>query len=207
MHDGFENFFGADSFFGAGKDGVFRVQADDVFDLVLDARDFRARQIDFVDDGNDFEMMVQGQVGVGERLRFNSLRGIDHQKRSFAGGKASGNLVGKIDVSRRVDQVQDIILSVFGPVVQPHGMRFDGDAPFPFQIHRVQDLVGHFALCQCSGPFQKAVGQGRFAVVDMRDDGKIANMALIVQHYSSSIHSRIEPLNIPRRFQDSKTHR
>jgi hypothetical protein len=49
-------------------------------------------------------------------------------------------------------------------------MRFDCDAPFTLQIHRIQDLIGHFALCERTGSLQKTIGQRGFAMVDMRDN-------------------------------------
>ena len=59
-------------------------------------------------------MVGHRQVDVGDGLRLNSLCGIDQQERAFAGGKAARDLIGKIDVSRRIDQVQGVGLPVPG---------------------------------------------------------------------------------------------
>ena len=85
---------------GAGQDRIGGVQADHLLDLLADALRLGRREIDLVDDRNDFEIVVQRQVGVGERLRFHALRGIDHQQRAFAGLQAAGHFVGEIDVAR-----------------------------------------------------------------------------------------------------------
>jgi hypothetical protein len=53
---------------------------------------------------------MQREVSIGERLRFHALRRIHHQQRAFAGLQTARNFVGKIDVARRIDQVQLIQL-------------------------------------------------------------------------------------------------
>jgi hypothetical protein len=50
----------------------------------------------------------------------------------------------------------------------------DGNAAFPLQIHGVEHLGLHFPRAQSPGQLQQSVGQGGFPVVDMRDDGEIA---------------------------------
>jgi len=55
-----------------------------LLDLAATRRHIRARQIDFVDDGDDVELMVEGEVGVGDGLRLDALRGIDEQERALA---------------------------------------------------------------------------------------------------------------------------
>ena len=74
-------------------------------------------QIDLVDDRDDFEVVVQREVGVGQRLRLDALGSVDHQQRAFAGLQAARNLVGKIDVAGRVDQVELVEIAVVGVVV------------------------------------------------------------------------------------------
>ena len=54
-------------------------------------------------------------------------------------------------------------------------MGFDGDAPLPLQLHAIQDLIHHFPLFKHPSGLQNAVRQGRFTVVNMRDNAKIAN--------------------------------
>ena len=56
-------------------------------------------------------------------------------------------------------------------------MRLDGDAALALEIHRVEDLRFHLARLQRAGHLEKAIGQRRLAVVDVRDDGEIADEA------------------------------
>ena len=120
--------------------------------------------------------MVQRQIGVGERLRFDALRGIDHEQRAFTRLQAARNLVGEVDVARRVDQVELILLAVLRLVIQPNSMGLDRDAALALQVHRVENLLHHFALRQGPGVLEQAVGKRRLAVVDMRDDREISDV-------------------------------
>jgi hypothetical protein len=139
--------------------GVARVQADDGFDLLANALRLGRRQIDLVDDRNDFQVVVQRQVGVGERLRLHALRGVHHQQRAFAGLQAARNLVGEIHVAGRIDQVELVQVAVVGAVVQAHGVGLDGDAALALQVHGVEHLLHHFALRERAGDLQQAVRQ------------------------------------------------
>ena len=145
----------------------------------------RAGQVDLVDDGNDLEVVVDGQIRVGERLRLDALRGIDEQQRALAGGQRTRDLVREIDVAGRVDQVEDVLLAVLRLVVQPDRVRLDRDAALALEVHVVEDLGFHLARLQGAGEFEEAVGQRRLAVVDVRDDGEIANELRIQRiHYA-----------------------
>ena len=80
-----------------------------MLDLFANAVRLGRRQIDFVDHRNDFEIVVQRQVGIGQRLRLHALRGVHHQQRAFAGLQAARNFVAEIDVAGRVDQVELVV--------------------------------------------------------------------------------------------------
>ena len=71
---------------GLGADGyrVGRIEANRALDHFARAFDIRTGQIDFVDDRNDLEPVVDSQIGVRKSLCFHALRGIDYQKCAFA---------------------------------------------------------------------------------------------------------------------------
>jgi hypothetical protein len=94
-----------------------------------------ARQVDLVDDGDDFEAAVHREVGVGERLRLDALRRVDEQQRAFAGGERTGHFVAEVDVPGRVDEVEDVLLAILRRVVQADGMGLDRDAPLTLEVH------------------------------------------------------------------------
>ncbi len=124
--------------------------------------------------------MVDRQVGVGQRLRFHPLRSVHHEERAFAGCHAAGDLIGKIDMSRRIDQIQDIILAVRRLVPETNGVGLDGNAPLPLEVHVVQDLVGaccgHFPVGKRSRVFENPVGECRFAVIDMGNNAEVSDI-------------------------------
>ena len=156
--------------------GVQTGQTDDVFHLVGHPVGVGAGKVDLVEDGNQLQVMLQRHVGVGQSLGLHALAGVHHQHRAFTGGQAAAHLVAEVHMARGVDEVEFVFLAVFGFVGQSDGPGLDGDAPFPFQLHVVQQLVLHLPLVHGAGVFQNAVGQGGFAVVDMGDDTEIADM-------------------------------
>ena len=155
---------------------VVAVEADDVRDLAPRLFRLRARQIDLVDDRDDLEVVLDREIGVGERLRFDALRRVDQQQRAFARGERPRDFVREVDVARRVDEIEDVVLAVVRRVVQADRMRLDGDAALALEVHRVEDLRLHLARLQRAGELEKAIGQRRLAVVDVRDDREVADV-------------------------------
>ncbi len=82
-------------------------------------------------------------------------------------------------MARCVDKVELVHFTVLAPVVQPHGLGLDGNAPLPLQLHIVQHLGLHFPLGKGARILNEAVGNGGLAVVNMGDDGKIADMLVL----------------------------
>ena len=89
--------------------------------------------------------MSRGKKSIRDSLRFDALAGIDDQQRTFACRQRARNFVGKIDVSRRVDQIQPICVSIFRGVMEPNAFGFDGDAALALQVHGVEHLLMHLA--------------------------------------------------------------
>src|SRR5580700_1395425 len=69
--------------------------------------------------------------------------------------------------------------------MQADALRFDGDAALALQIHRVEHLFMHFALRERAGHLQQPVGERGLAMIDVRDDTKIA--------YELRVHSGLLP--------------
>ncbi len=91
--------------------------ADQVGDLLGDALRLGTGQVDLVHAGDQLEPGVDREVGVGDRLRLDALAGVDHQQRALAGGERARHLVGEVDVTGGVDQVQ-----LVGLTVEPRGV-------------------------------------------------------------------------------------
>ena len=111
--------------------------------------------------------MFQSQVYVGQRLCFYALGRIDDQECPVTGSQAAGYFIIKVNMPRRINQIQRILMTVFGIINQAGRLGFDRYAPFPFQIHRIQELVFHFSFGNGTGHFQKPVCQRRFAMVNV----------------------------------------
>ncbi len=80
------------------------------------------------------QVVLQGQVQIGNGLRLYTLRRVYNKERAFAGSNGTGYFVRKVNVSRCVDQVEGVLFSV-GEIVHLDGVAFNGDAAFPFEIH------------------------------------------------------------------------
>ena len=60
-------------------------------------------------------MIAHRQIHIGNRLRLHALRGIDEQERAFASRQAARDFIGKVDMARRIDQMQGIRLPILEP--------------------------------------------------------------------------------------------
>ena len=94
----------------------------------------------------------------------------------------------------RVDEVEHEPLAfgelLAGVVVKDgDGGRFDGDAALAFQVHVIEHLVVELAFGDGAGAHQQAIGKRALAVVNVGDDGEIANL-----HYGSSLGREFEKL-------------
>ena len=127
-------------------------------------------QVDLVHDRDDLEVVLDRQVGVRERLRLDPLRGVHEEERALARLERARHLVGEVDVTGRVDQVQLVALPL-----DADGLRLDRDAALALEIHRVEHLLAHLPLRERRGQLEDAVGERRLAVVDVRDDGEVAD--------------------------------
>ena len=72
-----------------------------------------------------------------------------------------------------IDQVQDVVRAIGSVERQPHRLRLDGDAALALDVHAVEVLGPHLARVNDTGDLQHPIGQGRLAVIDMRDDAEI----------------------------------
>ena len=141
-------------------------------------------QVDLVQRGHDREAGVAGQVEVRQRLGLQALRGVDQQDRSLAGGQRPRHLVGEVDVTGGVDQVELEPL-----VLQPDGLGLDRDAPLALQIHLVEVLGAHVAALDRVRDLEHAVGQRRLAVVDMRHDAEVADVRGVGRHETPMVRA------------------
>ncbi len=173
--DRFQDLGDSDAGLGGREDGVVGGQADDVLDLLADLVDVGGGEVDLVDDGDDLMVVLDRLVDVGQSLRLDPLGGVDDEQGALAGGEAPADLVGEVDMARRVHQVQDIILAVLRAVVEPHRLRLDRDPALLLDLHIVEHLAGHLALGEAAGRLDQPVGERALPVIDVSYDTKISD--------------------------------
>ncbi len=176
---------------------VVRRDADDLLDLLARPLGLRRRQIDLVDDRHDREVVVDGQVRVGEGLRLDALCRVHDQDRPLASRQRSGDLVGKVHVAGSVDQVQRVVGAVPGAIGQRDRARLDRDAALLLELHVVEHLLVHLTRRNGAAPLEQAVRQRRLAVIDVRDDGEVANQGWVCHGRTGDISRLVEKSLVP----------
>ena len=156
-------------------DRILGVDADHVLDLADRLLGVGRREVDLVQHGNHFHALLDRGVAVGHGLGFHALGGIHHKQGAFAGRQRTADLVGKVDVAGRVDQVHCVHLAVASLVTQSGRLCLDRNPALALEVHRVEDLRLHFAVGKAAAELDKAIRQRRLAVVDVRDDRKVAD--------------------------------
>ena len=81
-------------------------------------------------------------------------------------------------MSGGVDEVERVDLAVGGREPKAHGLRLDGDSTFTLEVHVVEELGPHVAVCNPPGVLDDAVRQRRLSVVDVRDNGEVTDQLL-----------------------------
>ena len=149
--------------------------ADDLLDLLDDARRIGGRQVDLVDDRHHLETELGGRVAIGDALRLDALRGIHHQQRAVAGRQRARDLVGEVHVPGRIDEIELVALAVpLRRVIKSDRLGLDGDAALAFELQRIEDLVLHLAGFEAAADLDETVRQRGLAVIDVGDDREVA---------------------------------
>ena len=177
--DHFQHIMDVDTVLGGDLRGILGGNADNILHLSLNFGGAGGGQINLVDDRQDFQTGIDGQVGVGQSLGLHALGGVYYQDRAFAGGQGAADLVVKVHMAGGVDQIQRISLAVIGSVVQGSSGCLNSDAAFLLQLHGVQHLLGANTLINGVALFQQTVRQGGLAVIDMGDDRKITDFGKV----------------------------
>src|SRR5262249_52917625 len=104
-------------------------------------------------------------VRVCQGLGFDALGCVDEEHDALARGEAAGDLVAEVDVTWRVDEMQDVVLPV-----QPDVLRLDRDPPLALEVHRVEVLGAHVPGVDGARQLEEAIGQRGLPVIDVADD-------------------------------------
>ena len=155
---------------GRDGDGIGCIDADHVLDLGLGVVRIGLRQIHLVEHWQHLDAQIERGVAVGHRLRFNTLRGIDDEQRTFACRQRARHFIREVDVARRVDQIEVVDVSIACGVLQRGGLRLDGYPPLLLDVHRVEHLLAHLAISEAAATRDESIGQRGLAMIDVRND-------------------------------------
>ena len=115
-----------------------------------------------------FERLRHHEFGLRQR----PLGGVDQHQRAVDHIEDALDLAAEIGVAGRIDDVDP------GVVPNQRGrLGEDGDAALALEIVRIHRALGHaLVLAERARLLQKPVDQRGFAVVDMGDDGDVAEI-------------------------------
>ena len=149
--------------------------------LVDDLGDPGVAAVDLVDDQDDghvgVERLAQHEAGLGER----ALGRVDEQHDAVDHRQAALDLATEVGVAGGVDDVDRHRLALGGGtgVVDRGVLREDRDPLLALQVAGVHDPVGHalgLVLGERAALAEHGVDEGGLAVVDVRDDGDVAQV-------------------------------
>ena len=161
-----------DALAGLARDthGIIGRNRQVILDLGLDLIGMGRGQVDLVDGRHNVQIGVHGERRIGDGLRLDTLGGIDDEHRALAGGQRTRDLIGKVHVARRIDEVELIRLAVVGVIGHADGVGLDRDAAFALDIHSVEQLRLHVALVYGMGELEDTVTDRGLAMVDVRNN-------------------------------------
>ena len=141
-------------------------------DLVEHLVDARVGAVDLVDDEDDRQVALERLAQDEARLRQRPLGRVDEQQHAVDHEQAPLDLTAEVGVARRVD---DVDLRALVPDARVLGE--DRDALLALEVVGVHDaLVDVLVLAEGAGLPQHGVDEGRLAVVDVGDDGDVAEL-------------------------------
>ena len=175
LADRVEQFGDALACFSGAEDAVLGLEAQHLLDFHGDLIRACAGQVDLVENRDDLEILLDGEVRVDDGLGLHALGGIDDEQRAFTGLERPADLVAEVHVPGRVDEVEHVLLAVVHMHDSDSGS-LDRDATLALEIHRVEELRLGLAIADSLGGLKEAVGQRGLAVVDVGDDGEVSDV-------------------------------
>ena len=136
--------------------------------------------VDLVDHHDDLEVGGQRMRENEARLGLGTLVCVDDQQGAVGHVQHALDLAAEIGVAGRVDDVDLDVL-----VGDRDVLRQDGDAALALLVVAVEDaLLDLLVGAEHAGGVQQAVYQRRLAMVDVRNDGHVAQILLL--HFAPS---------------------
>ncbi len=132
--------------------------------------------VDLVDDEDGCELRFERLREDVAGLRQRAFGGVDEQNDAVDHLEGALDLTAEVGVAGGVDDV-DLRLGSAGAVVLDRGVFCeDGDAALAFEVVGVHDAFGYgLVRAKCAGLAKHGVDEGGLAVVDVGDDGDVAD--------------------------------
>src|SRR5580700_7185914 len=146
---------------------------EEIVDLVEDFLGARVGAVDFVDDEDGREARFESFGEDVAGLRQRAFGSVDEEHDAIDHFEGAFDFAAEVGVARSVDDVDLLAFVVDGGVFGE-----DGDAALALQLVRVHDAVGDgFVSAEGAGLAEELIDEGGLAVVDVGDDGDVANLA------------------------------
>ena len=133
-----------------------------------------ADAVHLVDEGDPRDAVLVGLAPDGLGLRLDAGDGVEDDDRAVEDAQRALDLDGEVDVARRVDDVDAVVL----PVARGRG-RGDRDAALLLLLHPVHDggaVVDLADLVGAAGVEEDALGRRRLTGVDVGHDPDVAGL-------------------------------
>ena len=138
-----QNFFYPHTRLTGSTDYLTALAAKQLYDFILYLFRHGTRHIALIDDRNNFQIMLNCHIKIGDCLCLYTLRSVYNQQCTFTSGNRTGNFIRKVYVPRSINQIQNILFTLVR-ILHLNGMALNGDTSLFFQIHIIQHLSsGH----------------------------------------------------------------
>ncbi len=135
----------------------------------------RGGLVDFIDDHDDGQRQGERFLEHEISLRHGAFLRVNQQKGAVGHFEHAFDLAAEIGVSGSVDDVHQVSAVFKGAV-----FRGNGDAALPLKVHGIHEALGHdLIVAEHAALFEKSVDQRGFPVVDMRDNGNVADITRV----------------------------
>ena len=137
----------------------------------------RAGAVDLVDHDDRLEAHREGLLGDEARLRHRAVHRVDQDQHRVDHRQHALDLAAEVGVARGVDDVDAVFLAVRRLPADRGVLGKDRDATFLFQVVAVHHAFGgDRALAEGARLLEQLVDEGGLAMVDVGDDGDVAEL-------------------------------
>ena len=149
--------------------------------------------VDLVDDDDRAKLVLEGLFQDEAGLGHGAFGGIDQEEDAVGHAEDAFDFAAEIGVAGGVDQVDLGGLAVGAGVIDGDVLGQDRDAALAFQrIGIQQGVLLDLAVAEIAALAQQGIDQRRLAVVDVGDDGDIADVVThLIHSMAFAVHGRL----------------